>query len=108
MLAYVLAVFIKSQYFFTFRHGPNHQFSPTEVNYRANILALKDLGVTHILAATACGSLKEEMPPGHFVILDSFIDRTTKRVQTYHTQVLLEFVGFKFVKVLVLTYTFHI
>jgi len=68
------------------RHGPGHQYSPTEVNYRANMLALKDLGVTHILAATACGSLKEELPPGHFVVLDSFIDRTTKRVQTYHTQ----------------------
>jgi len=68
------------------RHGPKHQFNPSEVNYRANILALKDVGVTHILAATACGSLKEEMPPGHFVVLDSFIDRTTKRIQTYHTQ----------------------
>jgi len=68
------------------RHGAQHQFNPSEVNYRANLLALKDLGVTHVLAATACGSLREDMPPGHFVILDSFIDRTHKRIQTYHTQ----------------------
>jgi len=68
------------------RHGKSHQFNPSEVNYRANVLALKDLGVTHILAATACGSLREEFPPGHFVVIDSFIDRTTKRAQTFHTQ----------------------
>jgi len=68
------------------RHGKNHQYNPSEVNYRANILALKDLGVTHILAGTACGSLREELAPGHFVVIDSFIDRTTKRVQTFHTQ----------------------
>lgn len=66
------------------RHGRNHSVNPTNVNYRANIAAFKQLGVTHILAATACGSLKEEFAPGDFVILDSFIDRTTKRQQTFH------------------------
>jgi len=69
-----------------FRHGAEHQLNPTEINYRANMLALKDQGCTHVLAATACGSLKEELAPGHFVVLDSFIDRTTKRDQTFHTQ----------------------
>ena len=49
--------------------------NPTIVNYRANIRAMQKLGVTHILAATACGSLKEEKKPGDLVILDSFIDR---------------------------------
>lgn len=68
------------------RHGPGHKYNPSEVNYRANLLALKDVGVTHILAATACGSLQEKFAPGSFVILDSFIDRTTKRSQTFHTQ----------------------
>ena len=65
------------------RHGKQHQFSPTEVNYRANMFALKEAGVTHILATTACGSLKEEIGRGHFVILDQFIDFTKNRINTY-------------------------
>lgn len=65
------------------RHGRNHQFSPTEVNYRANLLALKEAEVTHILATTACGSLKEEIGRGHFVVLDQFIDFTKHRINTY-------------------------
>jgi len=56
------------------RHGEKHQFSPTQVNYRANIHALKNQGVTHVIATTACGSLKEEIDRGHFVIVDQFID----------------------------------
>lgn len=65
------------------RHGKHHQFSPTEVNYRANLYALKATGVTHILATTACGSLKEEIGRGHFVVLDQFIDFTRHRTSTY-------------------------
>ena len=65
------------------RHGKQHQFSPTEVNYRANLFALKQVGVTHILATTACGSLKEEIGRGHFVVLDQFIDFTKHRVNTF-------------------------
>lgn len=57
------------------RHGKGHKINPTEVNYRANIRAMEKLGVTHILASTACGSLRENYKPGDFVILDSFIDR---------------------------------
>lgn len=66
------------------RHGKAHQFSPTQVNYRANIHALKDQGVTHIFATTACGSLREEMDRGHFVIIDQFIDFTKHRINTFH------------------------
>jgi 5'-methylthioadenosine phosphorylase len=65
------------------RHGKHHQYSPTEVNYRANLYALKEAGVTHILATTACGSLKEEIGRGHFVVLDQFIDFTKHRISTY-------------------------
>ena len=57
-----------------FRHGRNHDISPTEVNYRANLLALKRAGCTHVLAANACGALQQEVQPGHFVTIDSFID----------------------------------
>ncbi|CAK5048667.1 unnamed protein product [Meloidogyne enterolobii] len=57
------------------RHGRSHYISPTNVNYRANIWALKKAGVSVIIAVTACGSLREELAPGHFAVLDSFIDR---------------------------------
>ena len=65
------------------RHGRKHQFSPSQVNYRANIHALKSQGVTHILATTACGSLREEIGRGDFVILDQFIDLTRHRKTTF-------------------------
>jgi len=61
------------------RHGKQHQYSPTQVDYLANILALKHQEVTHIIATTACGSLREEIGPGDFVILDQFIDFTRHR-----------------------------
>lgn len=66
------------------RHGDKHRIYPSSVNFRANIWALKDVGVTHIIAATACGSLREEIKPGHLVFIDQFIDRTTKRHQTFY------------------------
>lgn len=65
------------------RHGRQHQFSPTQVNYRANIHALKDSGVTHILATSACGSLRAKIDRGDFVIIDQFIDFTRKRQNTF-------------------------
>ena len=58
-----------------FRHGPKHTISPSNVNYRANIHALLVEGCTHILVSACCGSLVEEAKPGHFVVLDQFIDR---------------------------------
>ncbi|KAL3121253.1 hypothetical protein niasHT_000406 [Heterodera trifolii] len=66
------------------RHGRRHQQSPTNINYRANIWALKKAGVSAIVAACACGSLREELEPGKLVLIDSFIDRTTKREQTFY------------------------
>ncbi|MEW6076808.1 MAG: S-methyl-5'-thioadenosine phosphorylase [Thermodesulfobacteriota bacterium] len=65
------------------RHGKKHQHSPSGVNYRANIQAFKDNGVTHILATTACGSLRQEIDRGHFVIPDQFIDFTKNRKNTF-------------------------
>ena len=65
------------------RHGRGHPHSPTEVPYRANIDALKQLGATHVLSVSACGSFREEMAPGHFVIVDQFIDRTVNREKSF-------------------------
>ncbi len=65
------------------RHGKKHQYSPTHVNNRANIHAFKETGVTHILATTACGSLREKIERGHFVIIDQFIDFTRFRKNTF-------------------------
>lgn len=65
------------------RHGPGHKFSPTNVPYKANIQALKDQGCTHVIATTACGSLNEDMAPGDIVLLNQFIDWTTKRSSTF-------------------------
>lgn len=66
------------------RHGRKHQFQPSDVNYRANIWALKQVGCTHILATTATGSLVEEYKPGDLVILNDFIDRTWGRKCTFY------------------------
>ncbi len=66
------------------RHDKKHTTPPTQVNYRANIHALKQEGCTHILATTACGSLKREIDRGHFVILDQFIDFTRHRPISFH------------------------
>ena len=66
------------------RHGREHTIPPTQVNFRANIQALKDAGCTHIIATTACGSLREEIDRGHLVILDQFIDFTRHRAITFY------------------------
>ncbi|KAL0810901.1 hypothetical protein ABMA28_010200 [Loxostege sticticalis] len=66
------------------RHGRKHQFQPSDVNYRANIWALKAAGCTHVLATTATGSLVEEYAPGDLVVLDDFIDRTWGRKCTFY------------------------
>ncbi len=66
------------------RHGLKHQYSPSEVNYRANVWALKQLGANCIIATTACGSLREEIKRGDFVLLNQFIDFTRRRINTFH------------------------
>jgi len=68
------------------RHGKQHTIRPSQVNFRANIWALKEMGCTHILAATAVGSLREEIEPGHLVFPDQFIDFTRKREKTYFVE----------------------
>ena len=68
------------------RHGKKHTIRPTAVNSRANIFALKKLGVQRILAPSAVGSLKEEFKPGDIVFIDQFIDRTTRREQSFYTE----------------------
>ena len=65
------------------RHGKNHEISPTLVPYHANIWALKEIGCTHILATTACGSLREDFHPGDLVFIDQFIDWTKLRKLTF-------------------------
>ncbi len=65
------------------RHGRGHKASPTSLNYRANIDAMKRLGVTDIISLSAVGSLKEELAPGHFVIVDQFIDRSFAREKSF-------------------------
>ncbi len=66
------------------RHGRDHTIPPSQVNFRANIWALKNSGATHIIATTACGSLREEIRRGDFVILDQFIDFTKQRKSTFY------------------------
>ncbi|MFQ5914497.1 MAG: S-methyl-5'-thioadenosine phosphorylase [Nitrospinota bacterium] len=68
---------------FLARHGPGHRFTPTEVNFRANIYGMKQLGVERILSVGAVGSLLEEIHPSDIVFPDQFIDRTTQRASTF-------------------------
>ena len=65
------------------RHGRGHRFSPSDINYRANIDILKRVGVTDLVSVSACGSFKEELPPGRFVLVDQFIDRTYLRQSSF-------------------------
>ena len=69
--------------YFLPRHGRGHFISPSNINFRENIDALKQLGVSDIVSVSAVGSLKEDLPPGKFVIVDQFIDRTFARTKTF-------------------------
>ena len=82
-----------SQLAFVARHGPGHRWSPTDVPYRANIYALKQLGVTHLLSVSAVGSLREELPPRSLVLPDQIIDRTVSRPRTFFDQGVVAHVG---------------
>jgi 5'-methylthioadenosine phosphorylase len=68
---------------FLTRHDQGHRLSPSDINYRANIDALKRVGVTDLVSLSACGSFKEELPPGTFVLIDQFVDRTHKRESSF-------------------------
>jgi 5'-methylthioadenosine phosphorylase len=72
-----------TQVVFLPRHGRGHRIPPSDINYRANIAALKMLGVTDLVSFSACGSYKEELSPGTFVLVDNFVDRTVRRISTF-------------------------
>ena len=67
------------------RHGVGHFIPPSEINFRANIFAMKKIGAEKIISVSAVGSMKEEYPPGHFVVPDQFVDRTNRRISTFFT-----------------------
>ena len=79
----LIAKFEKEEICFLPRHARGHKINPTNINFRANIDAMKQLGVTDIISVSAVGSLKDELEPGRFVIVDQFIDRTFSRVKTF-------------------------
>src|SRR6266403_6151759 len=68
---------------FLSRHDKGHRLSPSDINYRANIDVLKRAGVTDLVSLSACGSFKEHLPPGIFVLVDQFVDRTHKRESSF-------------------------
>ncbi len=76
-------IYKNKEVYFLPRHGKGHFISPSNINFRANIDSLKQLGVTDIVSVSAVGSLKENLPPGKFVIIDQFIDRTFARNKTF-------------------------
>jgi 5'-methylthioadenosine phosphorylase len=79
---------------FLSRHGRGHRFSPSDINYRANIFALKTLGAERIISVSAVGSLREDLPPLEFMIPDQFFDRTRGRISTFFTGGIVAHVGF--------------
>jgi 5'-methylthioadenosine phosphorylase len=66
------------------RHGDEHSLPPHRINYRANVWAMREVGVRRIIGPSACGSLRKEIPPGSFVICDQFVDRTQARESTFY------------------------
>ena len=79
----LIAKLDKEEICFIPRHSRGHKINPTNINFRANIDAMKQLGVTDIISVSAVGSLKENLAPGKFVIVDQFIDRTFSRIKTF-------------------------
>lgn len=76
------------------RHGRGHRLSPTEVPYKANIYALKNLGVKYIISVSACGSLREDFSPGHIVVPDQIVDRTRNRPLSFYDEGLVVHISF--------------
>ena len=83
----------KEEICFIPRHSRGHTINPTNINFRANIDALKQLGVTDIISVSAVGSLKENLEPGKFVIIDQFIDRTFSRIKTFFDEEIIAHVS---------------
>jgi 5'-methylthioadenosine phosphorylase len=84
----------ETELIFLSRHGKGHRWLPTEINFRANIFAMKKLGVERIISISAVGSLRQEIEPGHIVIPDQFIDRTTQRPSTFFGKGIVAHVSF--------------
>ncbi|MGB9148034.1 MAG: S-methyl-5'-thioadenosine phosphorylase [Acidobacteriaceae bacterium] len=92
--AFVLGELEGRKVAFLARHGRGHRLLPTELNFRANIYALKKLGVTQIVSVSAVGSLRERLHPGHFLVPDQFIDRTFHRESTFFGDGIVAHVAF--------------
>src|SRR5947209_16995170 len=92
--AVVLGTFEGKRVSFLAGHGRGHQILPSEINYRANIYAMKLLGVERIISVSAVGSLKEELAPGEFLVADQFVDRTKNRISTFFGNGLVGHVAF--------------
>jgi|SRR5579863_2778630 5'-methylthioadenosine phosphorylase len=92
--AIVLGMLEGKRVAFLARHGRGHRFLPGEINYRANIYAMKLLGVERIISVSAVGSLKEDLRPGEFLVPDQFYDRTKGRVSTFFGEGIVAHVGF--------------
>ena len=82
----LIAKLENEEIYFIPRHSRGHKINPTYINFRANIDALKQLGVTDIISVSAVGSLKENLEPGKFVIVDQFIDRTSSRIKSFFNE----------------------
>ena len=78
---------------FLARHGIGHHISPSEVNYRANIYALKSIGITQVISVSACGSLRDDYAPGHIVVPDQIFDNTRGRARSFFSDGLVVHVG---------------
>jgi 5'-methylthioadenosine phosphorylase len=76
------------------RHGVGHPLPPHQINYRANVCAMKQLGATHLVSLSAVGSMREEIAPGHVVVVDQYIDLTKRRVSTFFEDGVAAHVGF--------------
>lgn len=81
--AYVTGILGGKRMVFLPRHGRGHRISPTEINFRANVWGMKKLGVTRIVSVSAVGSMREDVAPGDFVVVDQFFDRTRHRQDTF-------------------------
>src|SRR5688500_8534776 len=91
---YIIGTLCGKRVAFLARHGAGHRYTPSELNYRANIFGMKMLGVEYILSASAVGSLQQEYEPQHLVIPDQFFDRTKGRVSTFFGNGLVAHVSF--------------
>tara|TARA_B100001250_G_scaffold413616_1_gene448334 strand:- start:42 stop:914 length:873 start_codon:yes stop_codon:yes gene_type:complete len=89
----LIATYNGEEICFVPRHSRGHKISPTNINFRANIDAMKQMGVTDIISVSAVGSLKENLSPGMFVIVDQFIDRTFSRVKTFFDEEIIAHVS---------------